>query len=101
MISSSSTCKRMTAVQVEELLAQHLIEGGRLGQRARIAVHDEALRPIIAVEALGDHVVDEIIGNEFAAVHVGFGAATGGGVLADGLAQDVAGANVFQTACAG
>ena len=53
-------------VEVEELLAQHLIEGGGLGERARVAVHDETFRPIVAAEALGDHVVDEVVGDELA-----------------------------------
>jgi hypothetical protein len=57
--------------QIHELLPQDLIEGDRLGHGARVAVGDEALRPIRAAEALRDHVIDQIIGSQPAARDVG------------------------------
>src|SRR5579875_1840851 len=79
------------------MLSQHLIEGDGLGERARIAVQHKALRRIVQVEALGDHVIDEVVGDELTFFYEGMRAQPGGCLLANGFAENVAGADVFQT----
>src|SRR5579875_2062433 len=78
------------------MLPQHLIESDRLGKRTRIAVHDEALGRIVEVEAFGHHVINQIIGDELALFDVGMSAQSSGCLLANGFAENVAGADMLQ-----
>src|SRR5581483_2430845 len=43
-------------IDVEELLPQHGLERGGLGQRTGVAVHDELLGAVVAAETLVNHV---------------------------------------------
>src|SRR5262249_20201056 len=56
----------------------------------------ELLGPVVAVEALLDDLVDEVIGNELAAGDVGPGLLAGGRAVGDGRAQHVPGADMRQ-----
>ncbi len=65
-----------------------LIEG------AGEAVEDEAAADVGLGEAVGDHLVDEIVGDELALVHQALGGSAELGSAGDVIAQEVAGGDL-------
>jgi hypothetical protein len=56
--------------QIEKALPQDGIEGGRLSERPRVAVHDELRRSVFAAKIISYHFVDEIVGHEPSAFQI-------------------------------
>ena len=71
-------------------LRQALLERLGLAARAREAVEDEAVRGLRRVELLQDHVADQLVRHQVAAVHVLLGLGPELGAVLHGGAQDVA-----------
>ncbi len=78
------------------MLGQHLIEGTRLRQRPRVTVHDEATGTVRTVEALGDQIVDHLVGNQSSRFDEGPARSPTGVQVADGRPQQVASADMLQ-----
>ncbi len=78
-----------------------LVERLGLAGGAREAVEDEAVLGLVALDALGDHADDHVVGDEVAAVHVLLRLAADLGLVAHGGAQDVAGRVVGQAEVGG
>ncbi len=83
--------------QGQSLGAQNVVQGPGLGQRARIAVQHEFFRALVPAKAVGDHGVDQVVGDELAGDDIGLGFLAGRRVQTDRLAQDIAGTDVNQT----
>src|SRR5262249_42735632 len=79
----------------------HLVEGRRLGEGARVAVHDEAAGPIRTVKALGDQGIDEFIRHQLPRLDERLDPEASGRSLADRIAEEVAGGDVLQSIAAG
>ena len=77
-------------------LRQSPVEHVRLPARAREAVEDEAVGGLRGVDPLHDHVADQVVRHQVAAVHVLLGLAPQLGAVLHGGAQDVAGRVVGQ-----
>ena len=83
-------------VEIEGVLVQNRVKGLGLGERARIAVHHETLRPIIAVKTAINHFIDEGVGDKLSLGDVRLCLLAGRRSISDGFAQHIAGADVDQ-----
>src|SRR5690606_28531264 len=73
---------------------QHLVQGLRLRDVAREAVHDEAVLRVRALEALADDAEHDLVGDQLAGVHRGLGLPAQRRAGGQRLAQQVAGGNL-------
>jgi hypothetical protein len=79
-------------IEVELLLAQHGVKCLGLADSARVAIEDKRLRPAAVAEAVCYEVVDQFIGHR---PPFDVGQRLERRFVADGLPQDVAGADVL------
>src|SRR5690606_9071473 len=73
---------------------QHLVQGLRLRDVAREAVHDEAVLRVRALEALADDAEHDLVGDQLAGVKRGLGLPAQARAGGQRLAQQVAGGNL-------
>ena len=69
----------------------HPVELLDLGERARVAVEQEARRGVVLVDPVADHQVGDLVGHVLPGVHEALGLEPSGGALGDVGAEDVAG----------
>ena len=84
-------------VELQALLRQHRAQRIGLRHGAREAVEDEAVLAVGLVDALGDDAVDDLVGNQVAAIHDLLGREAHRRPGGDRRAQDIAGRELRNT----
>ena len=96
MTSSSGASISRVAVRWRPAALEGVLEHLGLRDRAREAIEQEAVGGLAAVDALHDHLADQVVRDEVALLHVLLGLLADRGLLLDREAQDVAGGVVGQ-----
>jgi hypothetical protein len=84
-------------IQIETNPGQNLVAGLGLGQSAGVTIQNESLGPVVPGKALGDQVIDHLVGNQMPLIHMESSFTAGGSTVAHRLPQQITSADMLGT----